>query len=132
MYGVLLLVVVIGLSGLIAYLGDRIGMKVGKKRISLFGLRPKYTSIIITILTGVIIASVTVTIILATNNGVRQALFNIQQVLVRLEDSKNQLNYMNHQMQLKDIELKEKEEEIASIEIELSHRGPEGTVGEGE
>lgn len=121
MYGVLLLVVVIGLSGLIAYLGDRIGMKVGKKRLSLFGLRPKYTSIIITILTGVIIASVTVTIILATNNGVRQALFNIQQVLVRLEDSKNQLNYMNHQMQLKDIELKEKEEEIASIEIELSH-----------
>ena len=43
MYGVLLIVVVIGLSGLIAYLGDRIGMKVGKRRISLFGLRPKYT-----------------------------------------------------------------------------------------
>lgn len=120
MYGVLLIVVVIGLSGLIAYLGDRIGMRVGKRRISLFGLRPKYTSIIITVLTGVIIASLTITIILATNNGVRQALFNIQQVLVRLEDSRNQLDYMNHQMYLKDIELKEKEEEIKVIELELS------------
>src|SRR5690554_3224947 len=120
MYGVLLIVVVIGLSGLIAYLGDRIGMRVGKRRISLFGLRPKYTSIIITVLTGVIIASLTITIILATNNRVRQALFNIQQVLVRLEDTRNQLDYMNHQMLLKDIELKEKEEEIEAIEMELS------------
>ena len=110
MYGVLLILFVVGLSGFIAYLGDRIGMKVGKRRISLFGLRPKYTSIIITVLTGIIIASLTITIILATNNRVRQALFNIQQVLVRLEDTRNQLDYMNHQMLLKDIELKEKEE----------------------
>lgn len=120
MYGVLLILFVVGLSGFIAYLGDRIGMKVGKRRISLFGLRPKYTSIIITVLTGIIIASLTITIILATNNGVRQALFNIQQVLVRLEDTRNQLDYMNHQMLLKDIELKEKEEEIEAIEMELS------------
>ncbi|MFI5359580.1 MAG: DUF3084 domain-containing protein [Halanaerobiales bacterium] len=120
MYGVLLILFVVGLSGFIAYLGDRIGMKVGKRRISLFGLRPKYTSIIITVLTGIIIASLTITIILATNNRVRQALFNIQQVLVRLEDTRNQLDYMNHQMLLKDIELKEKEEEIEAIEMELS------------
>ena len=57
MIGVLLIIAVILLSGLIAYLGDQIGMKVGKKRISVFGLRPKYTSIIITVFTGVLIAA---------------------------------------------------------------------------
>ncbi len=135
MYGALLILVVVAISGLIAYLGDQIGMKVGKKRISIFGLRPKYTSIIITILTGVLIASLTITVILATNNGVRQAIFNIQQVLSRLETTRNDLDILNQQMLKKDLILKEKdnllddkddqlqkkEVEIQNIEVELAN-----------
>ena len=36
--------IVIGLTliaGLIAYIGDRVGHQVGRKRLTLFGLRPK-------------------------------------------------------------------------------------------
>ncbi|MCX6369428.1 MAG: DUF3084 domain-containing protein [Armatimonadetes bacterium] len=40
-------------SGFIAWAGDRIGHVIGKRRQSLFGLRPRHTAILITILTGV-------------------------------------------------------------------------------
>ncbi|ACL70497.1 DUF3084 domain-containing protein [Halothermothrix orenii] len=112
MYGILLIIMVIALSGLIAYLGDQIGMKVGKKRLSLFGLRPKYTSIIITVLTGIIIATLTITVLLATNTRVRQALFDIKQVLTRLDN-------LNHQLILKDQELKDMKLKIDSKITEL-------------
>ena len=52
MSGIQLVIGLISAGGAIAYFGDRIGMKVGRKRLTLFGLRPKHTSIIITIVTG--------------------------------------------------------------------------------
>ena len=49
MLGIIIVLVLMVMGGLIAFLGDKIGSKVGKKRLTLFGLRPKYTSIIVTI-----------------------------------------------------------------------------------
>ena len=50
MLGIIIVLVLMVMGGLIAFLGDKIGSKVGKKRLTLFGLRPKYTSIIVTII----------------------------------------------------------------------------------
>ena len=58
-YGWIMLVVLAVMGGIIAYLGDKIGSRVGKQKIKLFGLRPKYTSILVTILTGISIAAIT-------------------------------------------------------------------------
>ena len=44
-YGWIMLFVLAIMGGIIAYLGDKIGSRVGKRKIKLFGLRPKYTSI---------------------------------------------------------------------------------------
>src|SRR5205823_2006214 len=55
-FGILLLLV---LCGFIAYIGDLLGRRLGKKRLSIFGLRPKHTAILLTIVTGVLIATVT-------------------------------------------------------------------------
>ncbi|MFW6021972.1 MAG: DUF3084 domain-containing protein [Halanaerobiaceae bacterium] len=121
MYGFLLIMVVIGISGLIAYVGDQIGMKVGKKRISIFGLRPRHTSILITIMTGILIAALTITVILATNNGVRRALFNIQEVVGMLQETRTELDKLDQQLLLKDQQLQEKEQEIRSKESELTN-----------
>lgn len=41
------------ISGFIAWAGDRIGHKLGKRRASLFGLRPRHTAIFITITFGI-------------------------------------------------------------------------------
>ena len=56
MFGATLILVMVITGGLIAFIGDRIGTRVGKRRLTLWGLRPRYTSIIITILTGILIA----------------------------------------------------------------------------
>ncbi len=53
------ILVLLALCGFIAYLGDLIGRRLGKKRLSVFGMRPKHTAILLTIVTGVVIAGVT-------------------------------------------------------------------------
>ena len=78
------------LGGVVAYVGDRIGMKIGRKRLSIFGLRPRYTSIIITIITGVMISAVTLGIMTLVSQDVRTALFrmkDIQEKLATTEDN---------------------------------------------
>ena len=54
--GIVIFIVV--LAGVIAYLGDRVGHQVGRKRLTLFNIRPRYTSTIIAVATGMIIALV--------------------------------------------------------------------------
>ena len=79
MGGVVLIIVLTIAGGIIAYAGDRIGMKVGRKRLSIFGLRPKYTSMVITIITGVVIAAYSPRAITCLEN-VRIALFEIREL----------------------------------------------------
>ena len=63
MYGLLLIVVLVVTGGVIAFIGDRVGSRVGKKKLSLFGLRPRHTSVIVTIITGVLITTFTFVIL---------------------------------------------------------------------
>ncbi|MGF1601523.1 MAG: DUF3084 domain-containing protein [Thermosynechococcaceae cyanobacterium] len=77
MVGYLLILAIIILGGVIATLGDRIGSRVGKARLSLFNLRPKKTAVLITILTGSITSATTMGILLATNRQLRDAIFRI-------------------------------------------------------
>lgn len=78
MYGIVLVIIIALLGGLIALLGDRVGMKVGKKRLSLFGLRPKYTSMIITVFTGILIGGSTLLLLTLVSQDVRTALFRMK------------------------------------------------------
>src|SRR5687768_1746101 len=54
----LFFLLLIPLSGFIAWAGDRIGHRIGKRRHSLFGLRPRHTAILITVASGMCIALV--------------------------------------------------------------------------
>ena len=80
MYGVVLVFVLVVMGGAIAYIGDKLGSKVGKKRLSVFGLRPKHTSIVVTIITGVLITSLTLGILALTSENVRLALFGMEKL----------------------------------------------------
>ncbi|MGM0502332.1 MAG: DUF3084 domain-containing protein [Bacillota bacterium] len=91
MQGLILVVVLIVFGGLISYLGDRVGMKVGKNRLSIFGLRPKHTSVIITIATGILIAVISLTLILVASEKARVAVFRLNDLLVEIEASQQEL-----------------------------------------
>lgn len=75
--GIGIVVFITLLAGAIAYVGDRVGHQVGRKRLTLFGIRPRYTSTIIAVGTGMVIALfVTVGAILASQN-VKTAFFRV-------------------------------------------------------
>jgi uncharacterized protein (DUF3084 family) len=80
-----LIVSIIAGSAMLAYLGDVLGSKYGKQRISLFGLRPKYTSRLITAFTGIFISVVVLTVMSFFSENVRVALFTLQSLRQELE-----------------------------------------------
>lgn len=56
-YTYLSVIALICISGFIAYFGDVLGRRMGKKRLTLFNLRPRHTAIMVTTITGMLISS---------------------------------------------------------------------------
>lgn len=99
-------------SAVLAYLGDVLGFKYGKQRISLFGLRPKYTSRIITALTGIFISVVVLTVLSFFSDNVRTALFTMKYIQKQLLEQMVEL-----QKARSDLENSKQEAAMASLEL---------------
>jgi hypothetical protein len=78
--GIGLVVLIMIVAGFVAYVGDRVGHQVGRRRLTLFGLRPKYTSTIVAVATGMVIALAVTLIALLLSNEVRTAFFRLDQL----------------------------------------------------
>jgi uncharacterized protein (DUF3084 family) len=91
MFGLKIILFLILLSGFIAYSGDLIGRKIGKKRLTLFNLRPRYTAIFITILSGIFISLFTLSVIIIISKEARDALFKTDIIKKNLEEAKKEL-----------------------------------------
>jgi uncharacterized protein (DUF3084 family) len=79
--GVLLIPILIIVSGAIALAGNAVGRGIGRRRLSLFGLRPRHTAQVITVITGVLITVTTLLAVLALSREARVALFRLNEVL---------------------------------------------------
>ncbi|HAC63485.1 MAG TPA: DUF3084 domain-containing protein [Cyanothece sp. UBA12306] len=77
----ILITAILILGGLIAALGDRLGSKVGKKKLRLWNLRPKQTAIVVTVLTGTLIAASTLLILFTFSKSLREGLFELDEIL---------------------------------------------------
>ena len=84
MAGILVVVIIIVMAGAIAYVGDRVGHQVGRKRLTLFGLRPKYTSTIVAVGTGMLIALIVTAGALLASSYVRTAFFRLGNLTARI------------------------------------------------
>lgn len=69
------------LGGVLAALGDSLGSKIGKKRMRLFNLRPRQTATVMTILTGILIASSTLILLFSLSKSLRQGVFDLDRIL---------------------------------------------------
>ena len=78
-------------SAALSVLGDSIGSKYGKKRISLFGMRPKHTSRLITAMTGAFIAIGVLSVMSIFSRDVRTALFGMKLLNQQISDLQTQL-----------------------------------------
>ena len=124
--GWFMLIVLAVMGGLIAYLGDKIGSKVGKRKIKLMGLRPKYTSILVTIMTGISIAVVTLGVMSVLSENARVALFGMNKLRQQqhvLEEQRDRLlaeaDKLAREMQEKNDLLADNEVKLASQEEQL-------------
>lgn len=78
--GIGTVVFIVVLAGVIAYLGDRVGHQVGRKRLTLFNIRPRYTSTIIAVGTGMIIALIITLVAIFASNQVKTAFFHLNEI----------------------------------------------------
>ena len=87
----LILSLVFGSAGL-AVLGDSLGSKLGKKRMSVFRLRPRHTSRLITAITGAFIALGILGVTSVLSQDVRTALFGMKMLKQEMYNLQFQLN----------------------------------------
>ena len=91
MTGWLLILTLLVLGGVLATLGDRLGSRVGKARLSLFQLRPRNTAVLITVLTGSLISALSLGLMLLVSERLRTGLFELDQLEERLANSRRLL-----------------------------------------
>ena len=77
MSGWLLILSLLVLGGVLSTLGDRLGSRVGKARLSLFNLRPRNTAVLITVLTGSLISAVSLGLMLLVRQQLRGGLWRV-------------------------------------------------------
>ncbi len=114
--GLKILAIIAVMGGIIAYVGDKIGTKVGKQRMSLFGLRPKYTSIVVTIITGLMIAAATVGVLSISSRSVRTALFGLDQMYAQMEELNQQIAAKNEELKARQAEIDAQAEQMNTLQ----------------
>ncbi|APB33465.1 hypothetical protein GlitD10_1145 [Gloeomargarita lithophora Alchichica-D10] len=125
--GYTLVLVILVLGGLIATLGDRIGTRVGKARLSLFKLRPRTTAVLVTIATGGVISATTLGVLLAADQQLRDGLFRLHQIqddLKQVEQQKNEaqteLSTARTQLERTQTQLQGADRNVKAIETKLA------------
>ena len=94
--GVVTVVVIMIVAGLIAYIGDRVGHQVGRRRLTLFGLRPRYTSTIVAVGTGMLIALGVTGIAIGSSHQVQDAFFRIDSLTSRIQQLQAQADALEN------------------------------------
>jgi len=89
--GWLLILSLLVLGGILSTLGDRLGTRVGKARLSIFNLRPKSTAVLITVFTGSIISAISFAIMVAFNSQLRVGLFELESIQEKIKNSEKEL-----------------------------------------
>ena len=110
--------IIIG-SGLLSWLGDVIGMKFGKRRISLFNLRPKDTSHVITAFTGIVITVLTVIALASFSEDVRTTLFSLKYIQNQLNESRVNLMKSRNEAENALVELENSMYHLSQLETAL-------------
>jgi uncharacterized protein (DUF3084 family) len=121
MFGVALIAILASVGGAIAYIGDKVGTKVGKKKLSLFGLRPKYTSIIVAVTTGIMITTATLIILTVVSSDVRTALFHMEHLRAGLGTLAAEVSQKNDELAANQLLFQMQEQEYNGLVTNIAH-----------
>ena len=115
---VLALISLVVLGGFISYYGDLQGRRWGKKRVSWFGLRPKYTAVLITSLTGAFVALLSIATLLAVAPAIRGVVWEGERAIQQSKALNSQLidQRLENERELRDLNTR-----LADTQGEYTH-----------
>ena len=113
MTGWLLILAVLLLGGVLATIGDRLGSRIGKARLSLFRLRPRSTAVLITVLTGSLISALTLGLMLAVSEQLRIGLFQLDKIESKLSNARKNLDFSVVQLTRSEKQLNKARKDVA-------------------
>jgi uncharacterized protein (DUF3084 family) len=105
-YGILLIAALVIMSGVIAYVGDIVGRRMGRKRLSIFGLRPRHTAIVISVAAGMLITILTLGAAMAVSKDVHDGFLRVAQM-------RQEQRALTQRLSSLDGDLKQSEEALA-------------------
>jgi len=120
MFGTKLILVLVIMGGAIAFLGDKLGSKIGKKRLTIFGLRPHYTSILMTIITGIMVAAVTMGLLMVSSSNVRTALFGMEKIRAEIVTLNQDKDNIAQELTVQKTKVKELDNKIKQSSVDLA------------
>lgn len=103
-------------GGALAYAGDWLGRKLGKQRLSLFGIRPRHTATLITTVTGCVTVALTVIGMTLANESFRTWITRGDQILMELRVNEirlKELQTRNADLQTANEQLRAQQERIS-------------------
>ncbi len=89
---IIIYIIVFLVAAGIAILADRLGSRIGKRKLSIFNLRPRHTSTILTAVTGGSIAIATLTLAAILSLDIREAITGVETRLKELQERETYLN----------------------------------------
>ena len=107
----LFLAAMIVIGGFVAWVADSLGRKIGKKRLSFMGLRPRYTATLLTVGAGVLIPILTIAALYILSSDVREWIQEGRGAIVRAK-----------QYQAQAVEFKQDVDSLERKQRELSGR----------
>ena len=120
LYVVPLVLLLVVLAGVIAYAGDVLGTVVGKRRLSLFGWRPKRTGQVVGVAAGILIMLTTLGILAVAFRGAAGVLLRAQQTSLELEGLRSEQLALQSDVETLRESLASAEAELASADAALS------------
>ena len=130
MFGIRLMFLLAVMGGLIAFIADKLGSKIGKKKLSVFGLRPHDTSVLLTVLSGVLIALFSVGVLAVSSESARTALFGMEKLQKELFRLTSEKNTAEKEYDKAMNALKEKNAAIADLDVKIREADAAKTAAE--
>lgn len=130
MFGIRLMFLLAVMGGIIAFIADKMGSKIGKKKLSVFGLRPHDTSVLLTVLSGVAISLLSVGILAISSESARTALFGMEKLQKDLSRLTTEKSTAEQEYNKAMVSLKEKNDAITVLDQKIKEANEEKVAAE--
>ena len=117
--GILLIVALVVMSGVVAYVGDIVGRRIGRKRLSLLRMRPRHTAVAISVLAGMTITLITLAVAMAVSRDVKDGFLRVEEMRRRQSDLSRQLRGLQQRVAELDRTRQRSERELRAKKAEL-------------